>query len=1508
MIDPKYIVAAGPGIVIANLPTIVPPEQMLPLGKMLHLAGAFGGEQQTEVRQEVVQQEQPAAEPPPDPVEAPDNLRSASFARIIDILGEGQIEGLVDRSGRVLTDPAHFGKAIYIDETPLMNSDGKPNFQGFKVGMTWGTADQAVIAGFGAAGEVLYSGVPVRFNLPVSVGITNANTERIEVAVRINALLSQDVKTGNINGSAITYRVDCSLNSGPFAALQVVTKRGKTRSPYLSTTSHTLPRSMDPDNDQWTIRVVRISPDAANLTVSNDISFDFVTCFSKHQFRYTYSAYIAAEVNAKGFTGIPNRAYRVRGILIRVPNNYFPDSRLYNRDPMTGDPVETEEGDPIEQIWNGGFYTVWSDNPAWCFFDLMTNRRYGLGEYMGVTDSNPDGQVDKWSLYPVAKYCDGLVNNGFGIMEPRFTCNLVIGSREEAWKVMNDMASVFRGILYWNQGVIVAVQDRPNNVLAGHFTNANVVDGMFSYSGTALKARHTSFNVRWNDPGDFYRPKFEIVEDADAIARYGYRPTELAAFGCTSRGQAHRMGKASLLSETLLTDTVSFKGGMECAYLRPGDIIDILDNDRAGVQQGGRLVGIAADRLSVTLDRSVTLHAGANTVTFTRPQPFVGPADIEDSSEVASLRTSQVYTATITTGAGATMTLAFGVALPEGVEVPAVFLVTTSAVVPAEYRVLSIEEMGDGQYGVSALQYNADLFEAVENGVTLDEPDISDLPTKITEVLEPVNITLTRAPAITEGNVVLKILASWEAPPDASIASYVVEYRLDSGNWVTVEETGGTSSEIVYQVAGTYQVKVTSINGIGARSDGIITQIVIPNTNPIELVRIVGLELIDGANAETFQGRDAKFSWRLISPTTNAEPGQGPGNEGFTDPYFSAFEVTIWRIAGGDLQVWRETTTAPEFVFTFEKNLEVGPFNQFRIEVRALDAFANASPSAKLTVSNPPPAAPTSPSAAFAWRTVAVDWLNPADIDLVGIEIYMGTTNVFADAGLLATVAGSPGARGTFVRSGMAAGLALWFWLKAIDSFGNRSEQVPSAGLAGVMASIEASDIANFAVTATKLFTNAIILTGDVWTDSPGAGRIAWNAHTVVFRGAAYAIAAGDTPATHQYVWWRGPIIDPDDGSIVTAAENVYRTSITHPKDDAAMLENDFIIATNAEAAGLHDLAWRGFANAVIGSAYIRSAAIQDAHIDNVSADKITAGLIVGHEITLVDAMGSPSILKSNNYVAGESGWAIFGDGTAEFNDVRIRGALDLGIGYENGDYPGQLFLARPVLTKFIADLDFGASVPAGKTYVTDVNTVADPQQAIDGIRRDNHHEYSTAGQVQYSKVVMGGFSGGTAPGNRINQDDLVFTGIALTSTLVAGTGGGLAPDFWNMGTVENGVMYRRLGRAGINTFHIRAQGEAVKWFSIYFMIVDPPAANANAWAPFGDTGYPWQRLGTVPTNGSASRLSISYSRLFKILVPDNKCIIFGISPMDSAGTTGNDVIYDLGIEVTALNNDLVAF
>lgn len=1394
------------------------------------IAGATSKPKQVEQKVERQESEEPA-----DPVEDPDTLHSSSYARIVDAISEGEIEGLCDKNGNLLVNPSQMGKGVFLDETPLQNKDGGWNFRGVQIGMTYGTPDQFTLNGFGKSADTIYSGAELKYNHPVTIGISNSNAETIEVAVRFQSMLRQDKKSGDVHGSQVGYNVQASLNGGSFNQLEFVAVTGKCRQPYLKTTSHRLPHSGS-EGDTWSIRIIRTTPEPTGLEEANATSVDYITVYTKNRFRYPYTALIAAEVAARGFSGIPARAYRIKGIRVRVPNNYFPETREYNRDYLTGDPVTGEDDEPVEQIWNGGFYVAWTNNPAWIFFDLLTNTRYGCGQEMGVTPDRPDGRVDKWQLYPISKYCDEMIDDGFGGIEPRFACSVYLQAREEAFKVIQDFATVFRGTVFWQGGAIAAVQDRPETPFID-FTNANVIDGVFTYSGTGRKARHTTVAVRYSDETNMFKPAFEYVSDPVGIAKYGIRETTIAAFACCSRGQAHRLGRWVLTTELYQTEMETHRAGMIAAVLRPGHVYRVLNNNRAGVVQGGRLQAVAGDMLSVTLDRDVTIPAGAVTVSMGRPAAFIPPGAVEDSGDIAAMRTPQVVELTVTNGATATTrTLTFAEAIPEEIAPGAIWVMKTPSVEPELFRLVNIEERGPADYEITGLKYLPSKYASIEQGIELELPDVSDLPENPGDVMPPINVTLERNAVVTAEGVTLKIIVSWEAPPSAMVEAYVVEKRLGADNWERVETTKATHSEFRYTVPGTYQVKVTSSATFGGKSEGIIAQIVIADENPIELYRVTGLELTGQGNDTNFIGRDARFQWRLNSPATGLELD----THGTQDPYFLDYEVSVWDVTTG-LQIYRETATDTFFVFTYSKNSEVagGPRNQFRVEVRGRDKYGNTTAAAILTVQNPAPAPPTALSVAAAWRVAHLRWINPADLDLEAIQIWTGTTNVFADAVLVATVTAD-----AFTHTGIEVGVQRWYWVRAVDTFGSLSTLEPSAGLSVTPGALDATDIAAFAIDATRMFSEVIVLKGAVWTDnSPTAGKIAWDGHTVVFRGVEWPIAAGNT--ADAFVWWRGPVYD-GTGALTSDGEATYRTSATHPADGVSpemTQRNDFMIATNADGAGVADLAWRGFANAVIGSAWIAG----------LKANKILAGTIDSQEITIA---GTGKI-QSDDFATGSDGWKIDGDGSAEFNNVTVRGILET------------------------------STIKNDSVIVVKNHPANRLQSIVTQVEVNAGWDYEWGG-ANTTRIVVGGAWSGTAitGGTAFNRSmTMLPSGCRFVGCAVADGG------------TYDASRDNRLGTDATQMFtfqmHCNNPGDVAIMFRLW------PASIAAP--PDSSTTYPW--ILTYAATGNFSGRN-SFAGLFNLAVPEGYVIDFSPAPVNSSGSSGGavDVINDLSLIVQTAN------
>ena len=494
--------------------------------------------------------------------EAPDSLRSKAYARVVDLISEGEIEGLVDGL-----------QSVYLDDTPIQNADGTTNFSGVTLETRDGTQQQSYVPGFSSVENEVPVGVEIKASQPVVRSITDPDVDAVRIKVSVGQLTNQDTTNGDLNGSAVSFSIDRQVSGGGFVEVINDTISGKTTTKYQR--SYYVPLT---GNGPWEIRVRRVTADSTSSAIQNKTYLDSYTEVVESKLRYPNSALVALRVDASQFSAIPRRSYDMKLLRVRVPVNYDPGTRTYSG------------------VWNGNFKIAWTDNPAWCFYDLVTSTRYGLGGYI------PESQVDKWALYRVAQYCDQLVPNGLGGFEPRFTCNLYLQTREQAYKVVQDMASIFRGMVYWSGGAITVTQDAPSDAVY-QFAPGNVVDGEFAYQGSSAKARHTVALVTWNDPDDFYRQKVEYVEDAAGIARYGIVQSDVVALGCTARGQAHRVGKWLLFSEQSESEIVTFRTGLEGAVVRPGDIIKVADPVRGGMRLGGRIA--AATASTVTLDQEL---------------------------------------------------------------------------------------------------------------------------------------------------------------------------------------------------------------------------------------------------------------------------------------------------------------------------------------------------------------------------------------------------------------------------------------------------------------------------------------------------------------------------------------------------------------------------------------------------------------------------------------------------------------------------------------------------------------------------------------------------------------------------------------------------------------------------------------------------------------------------------------------------------------------------------------
>ena len=590
------------------------------------------------------------------PKEAPDNLKSRQQLRLIDMLGEGQIWGLVDGL-----------KSIYLNDTPIQTSDGSFNFKGVEAEWITGTQTQEPLSGFTYTENEVGVNLQVKKLMPIVRTITDPNIDRVRITVGVQALKSVD-KKGNTNRTNVSMSIEIGKDNIWKTVKKVDLIDKKSNSQYLtSVILDELPET------PFNIRVVRHTPDSTTQMLSNDTIWSSYTEIYDTKFSYPNTAIIGLKFDSEQFSGVPRRNYLVKGLIIKVPDNYNPETREY------------------KGFWSGNFKLAWTDNPAWILYDLLLNKRYGMGERLNSYD------VDKFTLYTVAQYCDQLVDDGFGGKEPRFTCNCYLTEQRQAYEVINDLCSVFRAMPIWNGTQYTVAMDRPSDTVA-IYSNANVLDGQFNYMSAALKERHTAAHVRYIDPKNNWEPAIEYVADDDLIKRFGLNVTQVDAFGCTSRGQAHRVGKWIIQTEKLETKTVTFSVGREGIRHLPGDIIGIADNDHSATTIGGRVISV--DGSIITLDRDIeikNLKDAYLSVTDTQMQ-------LQKVKIQAQIQPNKVI-------------------LIKSVDVDeySVWSLYDKKIKPRLFKALSIAENDDGTYTITALEHNSDKESIVDKGAVFEK-------------------------------------------------------------------------------------------------------------------------------------------------------------------------------------------------------------------------------------------------------------------------------------------------------------------------------------------------------------------------------------------------------------------------------------------------------------------------------------------------------------------------------------------------------------------------------------------------------------------------------------------------------------------------------------------------------------------------------------------------------------------------------------------------------------------
>ncbi|EFF0581399.1 host specificity protein J [Escherichia coli] len=691
------------------------------------------------------------------PREAKDNLKSTQMMSVIDAIGEGPIEG-----------PVKGLQSILVNKTPLTDTDGNPVIHGVTAVWRAGEQEQTPPEGFESSGAETGLGVEVTKAKPVTRTITSANIDRLRVTFGVQSLV-QTTSKGDRNPSSVRILIQLQRN-GRWVTEKDVTINGKTTSQFLASVilDNLPPRPFN-------IRMVRETADSTTDQLQNKTLWSSYTEIIDVKQCYPNTAIVGLQVDAEQFGGQQMTVnYHIRGRIIQVPSNYDPEKRTYSG------------------IWDGSLKPAYSNNPAWCLWDMLTHPRYGMGKRLGAAD------VDKWALYAIAQYCDQTVPDGFGGTEPRMTFNAYLSQQRKAWDVLSDFCSAMRCMPVWNGQTLTFVQDRQSDVV-WPYTNSDVVvddNGVgFRYSFSALKDRHTAVEVNYTDPQNGWQTSTELVEDPEAILRYGRNLLKMDAFGCTSRGQAHRAGLWVIKTGLLETQTVDFTLGSQGLRHTPGDIIEICDNDYAGTMTGGRILSIDAASRTLTLDREVTLpETGAATVNLINGSGK--PVSVAITAHPAPDRI-QVST------------------LPDGVETYGVWGLSLPSLRRRLFRCVSIRENTDGTFAITAVQHVPEKEAIVDNGASF-EPQSGTLNSVIPPAVQHLTVEVSAA----DGQYLAQ--AKWDTP--RVVKGVRFSLRLTSGSGedsrlVTTAITADTEHRFSGLPLGEYTLTVRAINSYGQQGE-----------------------------------------------------------------------------------------------------------------------------------------------------------------------------------------------------------------------------------------------------------------------------------------------------------------------------------------------------------------------------------------------------------------------------------------------------------------------------------------------------------------------------------------------------------------------------------------------------------------------------------------------------------------------------------------------------------------
>ncbi|MDF7760797.1 DUF1983 domain-containing protein [Kosakonia cowanii] len=746
------------------------------------------------------------------PTEQPDDLQSVAKAKILIALGEGEFSGQLT------------GKDIYLDGTAIENADGSQNFSGVMWEFRPGTQAQNHIQGIPGTENEINVGTEVSSAVAWTRTFTNTQLSAVRLRLKWPSLFKQE-DDGDLVGYSVNYAIDLQTDGGTWQTVLNTSVTGKTTSGYERSHRIDLPQA----GSTWTIRLRKITPDANSAKIGDTMTLQSFTEVIDAKLRYPNTALLYIEFDSSQFNGsIPQISCEPRGRVIRVPDTYDPETRSYNG------------------IWQGAFKWAWTDNPAWIFYDLVVTDRFGLGQRLTAAN------IDKWTLYQIAQYCDQQVPDGKGGSgtEPRYTCNVYIQDRNEAYTVLRDFAAIFRGMTYWGGDQIVALADMPRDVDYS-YTRANVVGGRFAYSSSTTKSRYTTALVSWSDPGNAYADAMEPVFEQALVARYGFNQLEMTAIGCTRQSEANRKGRWGILTNNK-DRVVSFDVGLDGNIPQPGYIIAVADEMLSGKVMGGRIS--AVNGRVITLDRKPDAVAGGRLILNL-------PSGASQIRTIQSVNANQV---TVTT------------AYSETPEPEAVWVVESDELYAQQYRVVSVFDNDDGTFSISGAWHDPDKYARIDTGAVIDQRPVSVIPPG--NQTPPANIVISSFSVVQQNISVETMRVSWDQAQNA--IAYEAQWRRNDGNWVNVPRSSTTSFDVPGIYAGRYLVRVRAINaaeissGWGYSEEKTLTGKVGSPPKPVGFTAsetvVFGVELNWGFPANTDDTLKTEIQYSLIGSDDDA--------------------------------------------------------------------------------------------------------------------------------------------------------------------------------------------------------------------------------------------------------------------------------------------------------------------------------------------------------------------------------------------------------------------------------------------------------------------------------------------------------------------------------------------------------------------------------------------------------------------------------------------------------------